>query len=116
MDAKNGYKIIFVDLGKTLCAFDHSVRLRAISAASGVAINRVQAEIWASGFDDKCDSGAYARTEICDAIRDRLSIQTVDQRLAELWVEAFTLNRNLWDVLIERSIKNHVIFLRIVLR
>ena len=116
MDAKNGYKIIFVDLGKTLCAFDHSVRLRAISAASGVAINRVQAEIWASGFDDKCGNGAYASTEICAAIRDRLSIQTVDQRLAELWVEAFTLNRNLWDVLLERSIKNHVIFLRIVLR
>ena len=87
MDAKNGYKIIFVDLGKTLCAFDHSVRLRAISAASGAAINRVQAEILASGFDDKCDSGAYARTEICAAIRDRLSIQTVDQRLAELQTE-----------------------------
>jgi hypothetical protein len=57
VDAKNGYKIIFVDPGKTLCAFDHSVRLRAISAASGVAINRVQAEILASVFDDKCDNG-----------------------------------------------------------
>ena len=77
MDAKNGYKIIFVDPGKTLCAFDHSVRLWAPSVASGVAINRVQAEIWASGFDDKCDSGAYARTEICAAIRDRLSLSLI---------------------------------------
>ena len=54
------------------------------AAASEVAINRVQAEISASGFDDKSDNGACTRTEICNAVRDQLSVQTSDQRLTEL--------------------------------
>ena len=49
-----------------------------------MAINRVQAEISASGFDDKRHNGACTRTEICNAVRDRLSVQTSDQRLTEL--------------------------------
>jgi hypothetical protein len=42
---KMAIKTIFVDLGDALCAFDHFVRLRALSAASGGTINRVLAEI-----------------------------------------------------------------------
>ena len=82
------HAVVF-DLGGVLCGFDPARRLAAISDATGLAPEEIQARIWDSGFDGECDAGRHSLDQILQEIPRRLGVQLSPEEVTALYFTAF---------------------------
>ena len=82
------HAVVF-DLGGVLCGFDPARRLVAISDATGLAPEEIQARIWDSGFDGECDAGRHSLDQILQEIPRRLGVQLSPEEVTALYFTAF---------------------------
>lgn len=81
--------VVVWDLGGTVCRFEPERRLGALATATGMAASAVDAAIWGSGLDRRCELGELspqrAPDEVLKLLDDRLSVD----KLRACWAEAF---------------------------
>ena len=64
---------ILFDLDDTLARYDHDARVRALAARCGVAPERIEAELFASGLEHDTDLGRYDARGQADALAQQVS-------------------------------------------
>lgn len=63
-----------------------------MSSVSSISEETLQAELFDSGFSDKCDAGVYSAQEMYVDACERLSWTPSYQKFQHLWVSAFAPN------------------------
>jgi len=64
---------VLFDLDDTLVRYDHAARVRALAARCGVAPERIEAELFASGLERDAALGRYDPQAQADALAHRLA-------------------------------------------
>lgn len=65
---------VLFDLDETLVHYDHGVRVEVLAARVGVAAERIEAELFASGLEHDSDLGRYDALGQADALARRLGV------------------------------------------
>lgn len=65
---------VLFDLDDTLARYDHDARVRALAARCGVAPERIEAELFASGLEHDTDLGRFDAQGQADALAQRLGV------------------------------------------
>jgi putative hydrolase of the HAD superfamily len=84
-------KAVIFDCGGVLFDFEQDRRLAAISHASGLAPDEVQARIWDSGLDAAADRGEIPLDALCRRLNEVLEINMDEGHLVALMIRAFTV-------------------------
>jgi HAD superfamily hydrolase (TIGR01509 family) len=65
---------VLFDLDDTLVRYDHDARVRALAARCGVAPERIEVELFASGLEHDTDLGRFDAQGQADALAQRLGV------------------------------------------
>lgn len=80
---------VVFDLGGVVCRFDPNRRLQALSAATGLTMERVDRALWKSGLDAKMEAGELSPDEAHRAVSVALENRLVSVALRGAWSTAF---------------------------
>jgi FMN phosphatase YigB (HAD superfamily) len=92
-------RILVVDLGSVLFDFDPVHRLGLLSERTGLAPEELHRRLFASGFETRCESGAFTSPEIHREVAGLTGFDGGLEELQALWTSAFTLNRAVLEAL-----------------
>ena len=84
-------KAVIFDCGGVLFDFEQDRRLAAISHASGLSPDEVQARIWDSGLDEAADRGEIPLGVLCRKLNQALELNMDEGHLVALMIRAFTV-------------------------
>ncbi|SDE07860.1 hypothetical protein [Glycomyces harbinensis] len=92
-------RILVVDIGSVLFAFDPARRLGLLAERTGLAPDELHARLFASGFETRCESGAFTAPEIRREVAGLTGFDGGLEELEALWTSAFTLDREVLETL-----------------
>ena len=74
MTASSPIRLVLFDMDDVLCAYDWRGRVAALAALSGRSSAALEADIWASGFEDAADRGEIDASSYLQGFATRLGI------------------------------------------
>ena len=92
------FNTVFFDIGGVLFRFEPARRLKLMSEASGINIEKLQVELWDSGFSDACDRGEFDSEQMYDSARDLLDWDPGIAEFRRLWASAFELETGVFEI------------------
>lgn len=84
-------RAVLFDCGGVLFDFEQERRLLAMSHASGLAPEEIQARVWDSGLDAAADRGEVPLAELCRRLNAAIELEMDEGHLAALMTRAFTI-------------------------
>lgn len=75
---------VLFDMDGVLSSYDFARRLEVLAAGTGLPAAKIEARIFASGFDDRADEGAFTADEYMAEFARRLGVPVS----TELWMQA----------------------------
>ncbi|THV27287.1 hypothetical protein [Glycomyces paridis] len=92
-------RVLVVDIGSVLFAFDPDRRLALLARRTGMPAAFLHRRLFASGFETRCEAGEFTADEIAAEVRDRTGFDGGAEELSALWTSAFTLDAAVLDAL-----------------
>jgi len=92
-------KVVVADIGSVLFRFDPQPRLTALARRTGLAEDELHRRIFASGFEEDCESGRYTASTAAAWLSENLGLPDDPAELSALWTMAFTVDPQVVDTL-----------------
>ncbi|MDA1358894.1 hypothetical protein O1R50_04625 [Glycomyces luteolus] len=93
-------RVIVTDIGSVLFDFDPGHRLDLLAERTGHRRGRLDRDLFASGFETRCEAGEFTAEEIRAEVAERIGFDGGLEELSELWTSAFTLNHDVLERLV----------------
>ncbi|WP_205324963.1 hypothetical protein [Glycomyces sp. YM15] len=93
-------RVLVTDIGSVLFDFDPEHRLDLLAARTGHPRDELHRDLFASGFETRCEAGEFTAEEIRAEVAERTGFDGGLEELSELWTSAFTLNRDVLERLV----------------
>jgi putative hydrolase of the HAD superfamily len=90
--AFHAFKAIIFDLGKVIVDFDHFDTCRKLAEYSPYSPEQIYNKIFISGIEDKFDTGQISPYLFFKTVQKDLQLTTDMDSFREIWVNIFTLN------------------------
>ncbi|WP_051704596.1 hypothetical protein [Glycomyces sp. NRRL B-16210] len=85
-------RVLVVDIGSVLFAFDPGRRLELLARRTGLAAEELDRRLFGSGFETRCEAGEFTVEEIRGEVAARTGFDGDADELSRLWTSAFGLD------------------------
>ncbi|HEX2143064.1 MAG TPA: hypothetical protein VHG10_01025 [Glycomyces sp.] len=92
-------RVLVTDLGSVVFNFDPWRRLELLSHRTGLPQDELDRNLFASGFETRCEAGEFTAMEILDEVAARTGFDGGLEELSKLWTSAFRLNEEVLEAL-----------------
>ena len=95
----DGISVIVTDIGSVLFKFDPEKRFELLAERTGTLRGDLEAELFDSGFEERCEAGEFTPDEIRDQVADMIDFDGDTTELSSLWTSAFTVDNEVLEAL-----------------
>lgn len=85
-------RVLVVDIGSVLFAFDPGRRLELLARRTGLAAEALDRKLFRSGFETRCEAGEFTVEEIRGEVAAMTGFDGDADELSRLWTSAFRLD------------------------